>query len=71
MDLQLIQAHLADAERHIALSNRHIARQIEIINELKRDGPSTDLALDLLAAYRALHASHLSHRDFIRKELEQ
>ena len=71
MDPQLIRAHLAEAERHIALSNRHVARQIEIINELKRDGHSTDLALDVLATYRAVHASHLSHRDFIRKELEQ
>src|SRR5215475_14354868 len=67
MDPQLIRTHLAEAERHIALSNRHIARQIEIINELKRGGHPTNLALDLLATYRAAHASHLAHCDLIRE----
>ena len=53
------------------MSDRHIARQIEIIDELERDGHPTTLALDVLATFRALHATHLNHRDTIRKELDQ
>ena len=71
MDLRLIREHLSDAERHIALSDKHIARQIEIIDGLERSGCSVDLALEVLATYRSLRATHVAHRDFIRKELEQ
>ncbi|MGY3036177.1 hypothetical protein ACVIIV_005347 [Bradyrhizobium sp. USDA 4354] len=70
MDLRLIRKHLAEAERHVALSDKHIARQIEIIDELERAGRSTDLALDILATYRMVRASHVEHRDTIRRELE-
>ena len=71
MDLRIIREHLAEAERHLAVSDRHIARQIEIIDELERDGNPTTLALDVLATFRALHATHLNHRDTIRNELDQ
>ena len=71
MDLRIIREHLTEAERHLALSDRHIVRQIEIIDELERDGHPTTLALDVLATFRALHATHLNHRDTIRKELDQ
>ncbi|MBB4259533.1 hypothetical protein [Bradyrhizobium sp. CIR3A] len=53
----------------MALSDKHIARQIEIIDGLERAGRSTDLALDILATYRQLRASHVEHRDTIRREL--
>jgi len=71
MDLRIIQEHLAQAERHLALSDRHIGRQIEIIDELERDGHPTALALEVLATYRAVHATYLIHHETIRKELEQ
>ncbi|WP_439401986.1 hypothetical protein ACNJYA_02695 [Bradyrhizobium sp. DASA03068] len=69
MDLGFIRAHLAQAERHVALSDEHIARQLEIIDALERAGGSTDLALDVLTTYRMLRASHVEHRDMIRREL--
>jgi hypothetical protein len=71
MDLSITREYLAEAERHIALSNRHIARQVEIIEELGRSGCPIDLALDVLETYREVHAAHIAHRDRIRKELEQ
>jgi hypothetical protein len=71
MDLQLIRQHLAEAERHVALSDMHIARQIEIIDELQQHGHSTLLALDLLETYRTLRETHVAHLDMIRRELWQ
>jgi hypothetical protein len=38
MDLRIIRDHVATAERHVTRSDQHIARQIEIIDELDRDG---------------------------------
>lgn len=70
MDLRLVRQHLAEAERHLALSDRRIARQIEIIDELERDGHPTYLAYELLATYRAVHANYLIHAETIRTELE-
>lgn len=69
MDLQLIRDHLAAAERHIALSDEQIARQVAIIDELERGGHSTLLAIDLLHTYQKMRATHLAHRDLIRREL--
>jgi hypothetical protein len=46
MDLRIIREHLAEAESHLALSDRHIAWQIQIIDELERDGHPTALALE-------------------------
>lgn len=48
MDLHIIREHLAQAERHVALIDRHIARQVEIVDELGRNGHPIALALDLL-----------------------
>ena len=71
MDLRLIQGHLAEAERHLARSEAHIARQIEILDRLERDGHSTDLALEVLATLRAVHATYVSHCNLIRNELAE
>ncbi|HZR72622.1 hypothetical protein [Bradyrhizobium sp.] len=71
MDLRLIWDHLAEAERHIALSDKHIARQIEIIDELERGGHPSLLARDLLRTYRMVRDNHVAHCDVIRRELEQ
>jgi hypothetical protein len=45
MDLRLIRDHLAQTE-HVALSDKNIARQVEIIEVLERGDHSTQLALE-------------------------
>jgi len=49
------------------MSDRHIARQIEIIDELDRDGHPTLLERELLHTYRMLRDTHVAHCDTIRK----
>ena len=71
MDPQLVQLHLAEAERHVAHCDETIARQIKIIEQLERSGNSTVFARDVLATYHVLRAAHVAHRDHIRKELER
>ena len=71
MDLPTALAHLAEAEQHIALGERHIAHQIEIIDALGHSGHPTELATQVLDTYRELRITHLMHRDCIRKELEK
>jgi len=75
MDRHTLLRHLAEAEHHLVLSNKHIGQQIDIIDRLKRTRCSTDLAtdlaLDVLATYRSLQATHLAHYDMICRELEE
>ena len=56
------------AEAHVAQGRHHIARQKEIIAELRLAGHSTVLAEQLLVAFKQTLASHLSHRDRILAE---
>jgi hypothetical protein len=69
MDLSLTREHLAQADRHIALSDKHIFRQIAIIGDLKRCGYPTEQAVAVLDTFRVLRATHAAHRDTIRREL--
>jgi hypothetical protein len=68
---QLQLQHLAQADRHIALSDKNIARQVEIIAELESKGHSVVLANELLATFYAVRDTHISHRDLILRELGQ
>ncbi len=70
MDRETIQLHLAQSEMHVCGGERHVARQREIVAELKDDGRDLETALNLLARFEELYAWHLIDRDRIRRELE-
>ncbi|MCP1999848.1 hypothetical protein J2S34_002296 [Nitrobacter winogradskyi] len=40
----MLERHLAQAEGHVALGERHITRQTEIVVELERDGMKRSLS---------------------------
>ena len=71
MDLSMVRQHLAEAEEHVALGERHIARQVQIIDELARANQLTGLAFDLLDNYCQLQVCHIAHRDRIRKQIDK
>jgi hypothetical protein len=68
---QLLFGHLRQAQLHVALGVRHIARQYAIISELERSGqcPDADQARDLLATFEEMQEEHISHRDRLEREL--
>jgi hypothetical protein len=70
MDLRMILDQLAMSERHVALGEKHIARQIEIIDDIRRAGGDPRLALQLLDTFRDLQVTHVEHRDRMRTALE-
>jgi hypothetical protein len=61
---------LEQAERRVTLSERHVERQREIIAELERDGRDSTQAKELLAAFLATQATHVSGRDWLLRELK-
>jgi hypothetical protein len=63
-------AHLAIAEKNVALGERHIEHQEPLVSDLDRHGHDTSEALALLDMFRRPQAEHVAHRDFLLKELQ-
>jgi len=71
MDIDMIEQHLTLAREHVALGERHIARQHEIIAQIRLRGADTDEAERLLVAFEHSQAMHLSHRDRLELQLTE
>ena len=69
MDRQLAIKHLEQAERHVALGEKHITRQRELIAQMEHGGHDTATAVDLLRIFELVQQNHVADRDRIRAEL--
>ncbi|MDR5763474.1 hypothetical protein [Caballeronia sp. LZ035] len=56
---------LAKADRDIEQARSRIARQSEIVEELRRDGHNTETAVDLLATLQGTLKAMIEHRQLI------
>lgn len=67
----MIERRLAEAEDHVAVGEKHIARQKDIVAELERDGhaEAAQTARDLLATFEITQKAHIDDRDRLRAEL--
>jgi hypothetical protein len=70
VDQDMIKRHFEQAERHVALGKKHIARQREIVAELERDGHDTRSARSLLSQFEELQKMHVADRDRHRDMLK-
>lgn len=69
MERNMLQEHLRQAERHIALGARHIARQRELVAELERDGHDASTAAQLLSLFEEVQLLHLADRSRMQRAL--
>jgi hypothetical protein len=69
MDLRTKLIHLAQARRHVAIGEDHIARQAELIDTLVRDGHDASEARRLLARFIVLQAIHIDNCERLEEEL--
>ncbi|MBV9974077.1 MAG: hypothetical protein JO105_01650 [Hyphomicrobiales bacterium] len=67
----LLQRHLAQAQKDVALGTRHVERQLEILAELGRDGHPTAQAEELLRTFEECLRLHIQGRDRLEKELAE
>jgi hypothetical protein len=63
-DLEMVDRHIADGERHILL-------QEELISRLKSRGLPTDVAEDLLEEFWATLRQHRGHRSMMVSNMDQ
>jgi hypothetical protein len=71
MERAMIEAHLQQAEEHVALGRRHMERQREIIAELQYNGHDSTRAAELLATLEEVQRSHVAARDRVAAELRE
>jgi hypothetical protein len=69
MDRDMLTRHLAQAEEHIVIGVKNIARQRDLIASLKRDGRDTKEAQNALDQLEGLQTLHIADRERILKEL--
>jgi len=66
MNRATLRDHLAYVERHIRDSERHLARQREIVAELERHGHghsrTAQTARDILVSFEMAQSAHLNDR---------
>jgi hypothetical protein len=66
-----MQAHLAQADRHIVQAQADIARQRALIQQLMQGGPNTNLPERTLAILEETLAAFEQHRKFILERLNE
>ena len=66
---QLIERHLAQAERRIAEGERHIAQQRELVDRLERAGHDLTTAVELLNMLEQAQFMYIAGRDRCLKDL--
>jgi len=75
MNRNLVIAHLAQVERHIRESERHLSRQREIVAELDRHGhghsQTAKMARDILDSFETAQSEHLNDRARLLKTLQE
>jgi hypothetical protein len=64
-----LKIELAQADRHIAEGQEHIAKQIRMIDSLDHDGRDSTLAREFLAVLHTTLQMHEDHREHIIREL--
>jgi two-component sensor histidine kinase len=70
-DRTAVLEYFSMARRHVAIGERHIARQREIVAELERDGHDSLDAKRLLGYFEELQNMHIAHRDRLGKTLAE
>jgi hypothetical protein len=66
---EMVEQHLAEAEKAVTEGRVHIASQVQIIADLKRGDNDTAAAEALLRTLMETQRLHEEHRDRLRQEL--
>ncbi len=67
----MIEDHLEQAERHVAVGERIVAEQRTRVAELERDRHDVTQSRQLLGQFEEILAMQIAHRDRLRSELER
>lgn len=66
---EMLIEHLRQAHEHVALGERHLARQRQIVEEYERLGLDVTKAQWLLSQFEELQVLHVADRDRLQEQL--
>jgi hypothetical protein len=69
MDRTMVKQHLAQADEHVLISERHIVSQRALVADLEQKGHDTTQARRLLATFEKIQAMRHADCDRLRREL--
>ena len=64
-----LQEYLAQAERHVQEGERDVARQLQVVDDLERDGLNTGEAMMLLLQFEELLAACIADRNRLLRQV--
>ena len=67
----MLEAHLAQAKRHVEQGKRFIARQQAIVAAFQTSGRDTSEAIQLLHSFTEAQAIHLAHCERLTRLLAE
>ena len=65
----IFQEYLAQAERHVQEGERDVARQLQVVDDLERDGLNTGEAMMLLLQFEELLAACIADRNRLLRQV--
>jgi hypothetical protein len=75
MNRATLLAHLAQVERHVRDGERHLSRQLEIVDELERHGrrgsQTAKMASEILDTFEMAQSAHLNDRAHLLLALQE
>jgi hypothetical protein len=71
MDREKLEARLIQADKRVALGEKHIARQREFVVGLERSGNSAAAARALLDQFKKIQTIQIRRNNALLKELDQ
>jgi hypothetical protein len=69
MDNKILNEHLNESERAVALGHDHISRQRMIVENLKGQGLEAAASKQLLETFLEIQKAHEERRDRLKQEL--
>jgi hypothetical protein len=69
MEQMIFQEYLAQAERHVQEGERDVARQLQVVDDLERDGLNTGEAMMLLLQFEELLAACIADRNRLLRQV--
>ena len=69
MEQMVFQEYLAKADRNVREGERDVARQLQVVDDLERNGLNTGEAMELLLQFEEMLATCIADRNRLRREV--
>jgi len=69
MEQMVFQEYLAKADRNVREGERDVTRQLQVVDDLERNGLDTGEAMELLLQFKEMLATCIADRNRLRRQV--